>query len=115
LLISFNVGAVTTMNNTSTGILDPDDPGRWLVCPWPARATFCEVVDYFMMAGLWRGFSDVSVASRLAYYEGYQAALRAAPTDDLVHSVAWEWRDELLTCIDGRVAHYRAEHAAAGD
>jgi hypothetical protein len=102
------------MNNTSTGIVDPDDPGRWLVCPWPVRATFCEVADHFLMTSVRRDFSETSVARRLAYYEGYQAALRAAPTDDLVHSIAWEWRDELLTCIDGRVAHYRAVHAAAG-
>lgn len=46
--------SVTTMNNTSTGIIDPDDSSRWLVCPWPVRATFCEVADHFLMTSVRR-------------------------------------------------------------
>jgi hypothetical protein len=104
---------VTTPSTASTGISDPDDPGRWLVRPWPVRASFCEVVHHFLMAYVWR-LEDASTVRQLAYFEGYRAALDAAPADELSHSGAWRWRDELLGCIEDCVTQYRDKQATQG-
>lgn len=91
-----------------TGIRDPDDPDRWLVLPWPVEAGFCEVVRHFLPAHV-RLLGDKNTARQLAYFEGYQAALLAASTDDLQHPTAWEWRDDLLRCTARCVAIYQGK------
>jgi hypothetical protein len=66
------------------------------------------VVRHFLPAhvGL---LGDKRTARQVAFFEGYQAALLAASTDDLCHPTAWGWRDELLGWIARCVAIYRAE------
>jgi hypothetical protein len=93
-----------------TGIRDPGDLGRWLVVPWPVTAGFCEVVRHFLPAhaGL---LGDKRTDRQVAFFEGYQAALLAASTDDLRHPTAWHWRDELLGCLAECVAIYRVKQA----
>jgi len=61
---------------------------------------------------VWRLQSDTSTARQLAYFEGYQAALNAAPLHELKHSTSWQWRDDLLGCIAECIATFRAEQAA---
>ncbi|HEY1572592.1 MAG TPA: hypothetical protein VGG05_14710 [Pseudonocardiaceae bacterium] len=95
-----------------TGILDPEDPSRWLVCPWPARANFSEVVRHFLMACLERLQGGSSRARQLAYFEGYRAALSASRGDDPRRAVARDWRDALLECVDRCVMAMRTEQAS---
>jgi hypothetical protein len=68
------------------------------------------VVRHFLPAhvGL---LGDKRTARQVAFFEGYQAALLAASTDDLRHPTAWAWRDELLGGIARCVASYRAKQA----
>ncbi|HEX3648969.1 MAG TPA: hypothetical protein VHV49_11110 [Pseudonocardiaceae bacterium] len=93
---------------TTTGIREPRAPGAWLVPPWPAEAGFCAVVRHFLTS-LWPLFGDSDPARQLAYYEGYQAALLAAPTGDLRGPGASEWRDELLAWVSRCVTTYREQ------
>ncbi|HEX5406214.1 MAG TPA: hypothetical protein VFX16_28385 [Pseudonocardiaceae bacterium] len=96
-----------TTSNATTGILDPDDPGCWLVPPWPVDSGFGEVVRHFLAAYLARFQSGASVACQLAYYEGYLAALVTAPTDELRDSVGLRRRAELLSSVGDCVAQFR--------
>jgi hypothetical protein len=105
--------SVTTPGSTSTGIPDPDDPSRWLVRPWPIRASFCEVVHHFLMAYVWR-LEDASTACQLAYFEGYRAALTAVLTDELTDPTTWHRHDELLGSIDACVTQYQDKQTAHG-
>jgi hypothetical protein len=77
------VTAASKADDLPTGIPDPERPDLWLVCPWPARAGFCDVVRHFLMAYVYGLQGERSVARQLAYFEGYAAALEAAPTHDL--------------------------------
>jgi hypothetical protein len=90
---------------TTTGI---DAPDRSPVGPWPADAGFCAVVRHFLTS-CWPLFGDDDPARQLAYYEGYQAALLAAPADDLRGPGASEWRDELLASVARCVTTYREQ------
>lgn len=98
---------MTTTNHT-TGIRDPRKPDIWLVRPWPIDAGFCQVVRHFLTS-FWPLFGDSNPVRQLAYYEGYQAALLAASTDDLRGPGAWEWRDELLSCVARCMTTYRVQ------
>lgn len=98
---------MTTTSGT-TGIRDPENPDVWLVWPWPVEAGFCEVVRHFL-SSVWPLFGDTNPVRRLAYCEGYQAALLAATTDKLSGPGTWEWRDELLSCVARSVTTYRAQ------
>ncbi|HEX3649538.1 MAG TPA: hypothetical protein VHV49_14015 [Pseudonocardiaceae bacterium] len=93
---------------TTTGIRDPEKPNVWLVWPWPVEAGFCKIVRHFLTC-LWPLFGDTNPARQLAYYEGYQAALLAATTDDLRGPGALEWREELLACVARCVTTHRAQ------
>jgi hypothetical protein len=99
-------------DDLATGIADPDRPDLWLVCPWPAQASFCEVVRHFLMAYVYGLQGEQSVARQLAYFEGYDMALKAASTRDLTHEVAWQWRDELMGCVGDCVAIFQEKAAA---
>lgn len=90
---------MTTLSRTCTGILDPDDHGRWLVRPWPVDATFGEVVRHFLPAYLYQLQGDTNTARQLAYFEGYQAALTAASTHQLSEPAGWQWRAGLLGSV----------------
>lgn len=85
--------------SSSTGVLDPDGTGQWLVPPWPDGATFRELVRHFLMAYVPRLLSERSAARQLAYFESYRTALATAPTHDLTNAADLRWRDELLDCI----------------
>jgi hypothetical protein len=91
------VGDVTVTADPRTGIPDPDKPGWWLVPPWEAGASFCDVVRHFLRFDPWSG--GASSNNQPAYYAGYRTALETAPTYELAHSTSWEWRDELLDWI----------------
>jgi hypothetical protein len=98
--------------NAPTGILDPEHPDRWLVPPWPVAARFGEVVRHFLTS-CWPLFGDSHPERHRAYFVGYQAALLAAPTDNLHGPGALEWRDELLSCVARCVSAHQEQVAAA--
>lgn len=104
---------MTIPSTTSIGIPDPDDPGRWLVRPWPVRASFCEVVHHFLKAYVWR-LEGAGTVHQLAYFEGYQAALEAAPTNDSTRPTAGRWHDELLRCVGDCVTQFRDKRTTQG-
>jgi hypothetical protein len=88
----------------ATGIIDPDDPSRWLVPPWPVQACFGEVVRHFLMAYMWRLQDNTDVRRQLAYFEGYRAALKAAPMPEVAYPIDKQWQGELLACIGECIA-----------
>jgi hypothetical protein len=95
--------------SVTDGVVDPDRPGFWLVRPWPVRAGVHDVVRHFLNAGVWHLRSDASAACRSAYYEGYAAALEAAPTHDLTCPTGWKWYRELHDQVERCVAiHWNA-------
>lgn len=96
-------------NHPTTGIANPDKPGHWLVPPWPTKASFSDVVRHFLRFYLWR---DTNTAHLLAYFEGYQAALEAAPTDKLTNPSDRRWHEDLLDCIGRCVRQFQEERAA---
>lgn len=96
----------------TSGIRDPENADVWLVRPWPVDAGFCAVVRHFLTAYVWPLRGDQNTARQLAYFEGYQAALLAASTDELRDQAGLRWRDELLGCVGDCVAQYRQEVAA---
>jgi hypothetical protein len=96
------------------GIPDPDDPGRWLVRPWPVSAGFCEVVRHFVMASFSGIYDSSSTIRRLVYFEGYQAALSTASNHELTDPGAWQWHDELVGCIADCVAIFQAKAMVEG-
>jgi hypothetical protein len=102
-----------TTTTATTGIRDPKNPSVWLVWPWPVDAGFGDVVRHFLTY-FWPLSGDSDPARQLAYYEGYQAALLAAPTDGVRGPGALEWRDELLACVARCVTTYRAQVQAGG-
>ncbi len=96
------------------GIPDPDRLGWWLVSSWEVDASFCEVVRHFLTAYVGGLQGERSVARQLAYWEGYQAALKEAPTDELVGAGAWQWHDDMVRCVDDCVAVFREKARAEG-
>ncbi|HEX5405526.1 MAG TPA: hypothetical protein VFX16_24895 [Pseudonocardiaceae bacterium] len=94
------------------GIPDPDQPGLWLVCPWPTTASFREVVRHFVRAYFWQLEGDTSAARQLAYFKGYQAALAAASTHELTYAASWRWHDELMRWIDICIAQFSSKRGA---
>lgn len=59
-----------------------------------------------------RLWSDPSTARQLAYFEGYQAALAAAPTHELNDAAGRHWRDDLMACVDDCVAIFRSKRTS---
>jgi hypothetical protein len=84
----------------TNGIPSRTNPGRWLVPPWPTGASVCTVVEHFLR---FRPHIDTSTADRVAYYEGYAAALDDASTHELTDSCSWRWyqdlRDSIARCV----------------
>lgn len=89
------------MSGQINGIRDPERPERWLVRPWPVDAGYRAVVGHFLVAYF---HVDYGASRQLAYFRGYQAALAAAPTDELTCRMDWQWRDELIHCVAQCVA-----------
>ena len=50
--------------------------------------------------GLTRGIPDPidTTIHQLVYWDGYQAALKKASTDELTGPGAWQWYDDLMRC-----------------
>ena len=96
-------------NDLTTGIANPDKPGHWLVPPWPTDATFSDVVRHFLRYTLWR---NKNTAHLLAYFEGYQAALHSAPTDELPYAFYRHWCADMRDCVSRCVRIYRERRAA---
>ncbi|HET9141877.1 hypothetical protein [Actinophytocola sp.] len=62
----------------ANGVRHPEPHRGWLVPPWPANASFADVVMHFLA----REPADRSNPAILAaYYLGYEAALNALPDD----------------------------------
>ncbi|QIZ38305.1 hypothetical protein [Saccharopolyspora sp. ASAGF58] len=96
------------------GIPDPDDPGRWLVRPWPTNASFCNVVRHFLNVYVWRLVQDTDVRRQLDYFSAYRAALENASTHELTCAADWQWREELLAWWRGAWTCSRRVFAASG-
>lgn len=93
----------------ATGIPNPDKHGHWLVPPWSAEASFCEVVEHFLRFDLW---NETNTVHLLACYEGYAAALEAAPTYELTYPCDWRWYEDLRGCVARCVANYQEQRLA---
>ncbi len=91
-----------------TGVSNPGRPDHWLVPPWAPATTFSEVVRHFLRFNPWR---NADAAQLLAYYEGYEAALDAAPVDEGTYPLYERWRTE-VRCAVGRCADLYREKCA---
>ncbi len=98
----------------TSGIPDPLRPGWLLVWPWPVNANFCQVVRHFLTTYVGGMQGERNTARQLAYWEGYQAALKEASTDELVGDGAWHWHDDMVRCVDDCVAVFREKARAEG-
>lgn len=96
-------------NDTTTGIPNPDKPGRWLVPPWPAGASFSAVVRHFHR---FDPGGKASTAHLLAYFEGYEAALDGAPADKQASEFHQRWCADMRACVARCARLYRERDAA---
>jgi hypothetical protein len=55
----------------------------------------CTVVRHFLVR--WR--DDMAAADQLAYFEGYAAAIQAAPKHELAYPCGWRWYEDLRDCL----------------
>jgi hypothetical protein len=102
----------TTTKPLTAGIPDPEGREQWLVRPWPAGASFCDVVQHFQMAWYWRLWGETTPARDWAYYEGYQTALLAAPAPSMEYAATKRWYDDMLDCTARCVAIFRDKYVA---
>ncbi len=79
---------------TGTGVRDPENPDRWLVAPWPADASFGDVVQHFDRASATQFHAGTSAACLLA---------SGAFTDQ----ADWDRRGYLLNCAELGVTIFR--------
>jgi hypothetical protein len=94
---------------SATGVPNPDKPDHWLVPPWPATLGIRKVVGHFADFSMYHSDNPVHL---YAYYRGYDAALEAAPTDELTRNIDWQWYEEMRGCISRLHAHYQNKLAA---
>lgn len=95
-------------DDTPTGVPNPDDPGDWLVPPWPSDATFSEVVGHFMAHHMLRSTNTTHLVT---YFEGYQAALETAPADEWTDASHLRWYATMHDCVSECVRVYREQRA----
>jgi len=100
---------LSAMSELTTGIPNPDMPGRWIVPPWSVSASVCEVVSHFLR---FVPSDDASAAQKLAYYKGYLAVIEAVPTQELTHHYIRRWYEDLRECIGRCVTRYQDKYAA---
>jgi hypothetical protein len=74
------------------------------VPPWATNASFSDVVRHFLQFHPW---DNTNTARLLAYFEGYQAALEAAPTDKPTYTFQERWYTDMRDCIARCVTLYR--------
>lgn len=91
----------------TTGISNPDRPDHWLVPPWPDDAAFSDVIRHFLRFHPWRAASS---AHLVAYFEGYAAALDAAPADEVVSEFHRRWCADMRDCVERCARGYRDMH-----
>jgi hypothetical protein len=94
------------------GIRHPDDSGRWLVPPWPADVTVCQLVQHFTR---FEPALHACSAIQAAYYGRYAAVLAATPTTDLLSQFSWQWYEGLLSAVNRSATSAEAEHLATLD
>jgi len=97
---------------TGTGVHDPEDPGRWLVAPWPADTSIDDVVQHFDRTSTTHLHAGSSTACLLAFHEGFRAALAAAPTEEFTERAHWDRRGYILNCADLGVSIFRDQYLA---
>jgi len=88
---------------TGTGVRDPEDPDQWLVAPWPADASFGDVMEHFHQASLARRTKDDSTARLLAFHKGLREALVAAPTDEDADQADRDWGNQVMDVAERAV------------
>jgi hypothetical protein len=94
--------------SNTTGIPKPDEPGRWLVPPWPANASFDQIVRHFLN----RTPSSLdNTRHQLAYWDGYRIALASAPTDRLRRDGHAWWITDMRKAVDTCAQVYREKLA----
>ena len=94
------------------GIRHPDDPGRWLVPPWPTDASARELVQHFQR---FQPAIHAVSAIQAAYYSRYAAELAAVPSGELADGLSYKRYGELLGAINRAAASAEAEHEAMLD
>ncbi|MGH3832994.1 MAG: hypothetical protein ACRDRS_21570 [Pseudonocardiaceae bacterium] len=99
---------MSATSESTTGIPNTEKPGWWLVPPWPAHASLCDVVRHFLRSA---PRDNASVAEKLAYCKGYLAAIEAAPTHELKYDQNWRWYEDLHDSIGRCVTIYQNERA----
>lgn len=100
------MAAFSDTTSPSTGVRAPDNPRVWPVRPWPADATFSDIVQHFLPAqpNLETGRST---ARYLAFFRAYHAALTEAATSRRRAADDVRWQDELLKWVGICLAQYQ--------
>lgn len=96
------------MHNTGPVFHTRTSPGWWLVPPWQADASFSEVVRHFLSRNPW-GMTNTALL--LVYFEGYQAALEAAPADRPTCALYERWCTDMRECVARCVTLCREKRA----
>lgn len=94
------------------GVPNPEQPGHWLVTPWPQGASYCTVVGHFLR---WLPHHSewTNAGLMVRYYRAFQAALDVAPTHELIYACDRSWAEQMQRCIARCVEQYQAEWEAA--
>lgn len=92
----------------TNGIRSVNKPGWWVVPPWPPGSGLCSVVRHFLR---FTPRTQTSINEQLRYYQGYAAAIEAAPKFELTHPCDHWWYAELLDCAGRCVAALHDEQA----
>jgi hypothetical protein len=96
-------------DDTPTGVPIPDKPGHWLVPPWPTEATFSDIVGHFVSHHQLR---NANTAHLVAYFEGFQAALEAAPVDEWTGPSHLRWCADMRDAVSRCASVYREQRIA---
>jgi hypothetical protein len=99
---------VSGASEPTTGIPNADKPGWWVVPPWPAHASLCDVVNHFLR---FSPRDNADTTEKLAYYKGYLTAMDAAPRHELKYHYDEHWYEDLRDCIGRCVTIYQDKRA----
>ncbi|MGH3807409.1 MAG: hypothetical protein ACRDRU_12415 [Pseudonocardiaceae bacterium] len=92
----------------TTGIPNADKPDWWIVPPWSAHASLCDVVNHFLF---FSPKDNASITEKLAYYTGHLTAVDAAPRHELKYHYTEHWYEDLRDCIGRCVTLHQDKHA----
>jgi hypothetical protein len=104
-----NQPAVSVMSEPTTGIPNADKPGCWIVPPWPAPASLCDVISHFLC---FAPRDNASTTEKLAYYKGYLTAIETASRHELKDHCDERWYEDFRDCIGRCVTTHQNNHAA---